>query len=267
MVLICAALHVGVAQTQLPYFSGFDDSTQNANWKTFRIGSLKATSWDVAKYSSFSPKYCVSHIYPVNGDELTEDWFVSPPFKFTSGGKIDSLRYLFTGYGIPDKDDTVALYLLTGSNDPVMATSKTLLYDFRGSDYKKDTWNLLKNINIPANAGSVYLALRYHTILNWLDVKFDNFAISSKNSNGVSTAKVPAVCVFPNPATNEIRVQSLPVNQNFILEIYDLNGKKLATHPISHDQSICLNLPSGPKFYQIIDLNGLNWGQGTLIVK
>jgi len=69
---------------------------------------------------------------------VTDDWFVSPPFNFSNGGKLDSISFWFGGFGIPALSDTVAIYLVQGSSDPALATSTTTLLDFRAGNYQND---------------------------------------------------------------------------------------------------------------------------------
>jgi hypothetical protein len=215
------------AQTALPYFSGFDSDAQKTGWQEFRKGvTTQFNKWTYAAMDAYTAPNCLRHDYPVGGTDTTKNWFVSPPFNLSSGGKIDSLRYAFTGFGVPGPGDTVAVYLLKGNADPALATSKTLLYDFRGANYVGDnTWRNLTTVTLPASSGSSYIAIYYRTVNNWLDVKFDNVRISSSGTTGIGqTALSPgAVVLYPNPATETVQLKT---KEHFTRTcIYDLSGK------------------------------------------
>ena len=201
--LVCSGQ--SLAQTAaLPYFSGFDTEAQKSNWQQFRKGDINPIyAWEYATTAAYSAPGCLVHNYPVGGTVASDDWFVSPGFILNSGGKLDSLRYAFSGFGVPAAGDTVALYLLSGSADPALATTRSLLYDFRGDNYSNDnTWRLLSNINLPATTGTCYIALRYRTVNNWLDVRFDNLKLRSNSTTGIGEREVraEAALLYPNPA-------------------------------------------------------------------
>jgi hypothetical protein len=180
--LLTAAITLRVlaagAQSALPYYSGFDNSQQLAFWTQVRLGASGTYSWNVFAANFYSSPSSLQHNYPVGGS-VTNDWYVSPFFDLSNGGRIDSLRYMFSGFGMPNAGDTVALYLLSGSGNPSTATLVTMLKDFRGTDYQNDNvWRKLTNITIPPAAGPARIAFKYQTFQNWLDVRFDNLALS-----------------------------------------------------------------------------------------
>lgn len=215
------------AQTTLPYFTGFDSDAQKTGWQKFKKGAAVQTNeWQYAAMGAFSAPNCLQHNYPVGGTEATKNWFVSPAFNFAPGAKIDSLRYAFSGFGVPAAGDTVAVYLLKGNADPALATSRTLLYDFRGNNYANDNvWRNLTSINIPATTGSCYIAIYYRTVNNWLDVRFDNLKVRSLGSTSIGNTAQQAedVVLYPNPAKDLLQVKTQKrFTQTYI---YDLNGK------------------------------------------
>lgn len=215
------------AQTALPYFTGFDSDAQKTGWQEFKKGSISQfDKWEYVTNGAFTAPNCLLHDYPVGGTQPTQNWFVSPPFNLSAGGKIDSLRHAFTGFGVPGPGDTVAIYLLKGNADPALASSKTLLYDFRGANYVGDNaWRKLAPLTIPATTGSCYIAFYYRTVNNWLDVRFDNLRVSSNGPTGIGeTALSPGtVVLYPNPATETVQFKT---KEHFIqTSIYDLSGK------------------------------------------
>ena len=183
-----------VGQTALPYFTGFDNTAEQAGWTLFRKGSTISSPWAYSLQSQlpYSGPKCLVHYYPVS--EQTLDWFVSPPFDFSSGGKIDSIRFAFTGFSPnPANADTIAIFLLTGNADPDLATSKVQLIDFRNTNYvSDDVWRDTANVIIPASPGLSYIAFKYKGSSSWLDVRFDNLALSSSISAPVALFTVPS---------------------------------------------------------------------------
>lgn len=220
------------AQTALPYFSGFDNATQKNGWQIFRKGDPALNNWQYAATVPYSGTDCIYHGYPVGGSVATDDWFVSPPFTITSNGKLDSLRYSFSGFGVPAVGDTLAIYIIKGNADPALATTKTIIHDFRGDKYTNDnTWRLLSNITIPQTTGTFYIAIRYKTINNWLDVKFDNFRVSGGGTTGVGKTdyQANALRVFPNPAKDMLNITAKQPLKEVI--IADMNGKIVYRKP------------------------------------
>ena len=219
------------AQTALPYFTGFDNANQKAGWQMFRKGNSNSTyEWGYTNIDAYSPTECLYHDYPVGQSTLrTDDWYVSPPFTIGSNGKIDSIRTSFRGFGAPGEGDTVAIYLLKGNADPALASSKTLLYDYRGDKYLGGgAWNITPSITLPATTGTCYIAIRYTTIVNWLDVRFDNIKISGTATTSVHDKRLAArnfVTLYPNPAKDRISMKSTAAIIESI--IYDVQGRQV----------------------------------------
>lgn len=214
------------AQTALPYFTGFDNATQKNGWQIFRKGATGTYNFTYSTIEPYSGSESIYHDYPVGGTTITDDWFVSPGFNLPSGGKLDSIRHHFSGFGTPATEDTLAIYVLTGNADPALATAKILLHDFRGTDYvNNNTWNQTTNLSIPPSPTPVFIAIRYKTIVNWLTVKFDNIRIRSNAPTAIQEpgVKTSTVNIFPNPANAVLNIRSdEPVKE---IRIVDLNGK------------------------------------------
>lgn len=214
------------AQTALPYFTGFDNAAQKNGWQIFRKGATGTYNFNYSTVDPYSGTESVYHDYPVGGTTITDDWFVSPGFNLPSGGKLDSIRHHFSGFGTPATEDTLAIYVLTGNADPALATSKVLLHDFRGANYvNNSTWNQTTNLSIPPSTTPVYIAIRYKTIINWLTVKFDNIRIRSNATTSINEPhlKVNMISLFPNPAKEVLNIRTTaPVKE---ISITDINGK------------------------------------------
>jgi hypothetical protein len=238
------------AQTPLPYFTGFDNAAQQAGWQHFRKGSTANSDWSYPAFNAFSAPNALSHFYPVGGTIPTDDWFVSPVFDFSAGGRIDSIRHNFSGFGTPFGGDSIAVFLLNGSPNPDLAASKILLFDYTINYVHDNIWHLDTNMIIPATAGQSYIALQYKTIINWLDVIFDNIRISGNGSTGVAlvTASENDFQMYPNPVNQFLKI-SKTISENSIIAITDISGKNLRTF-----------LPAEVNPEKQIDISELNAG-------
>lgn len=200
-------------QISLPYYSGFDNTSQQTGWTEYKKAATTFSHWGYSPVGAYSPPNCIGHDYsPSTGITLTDNWYVSPAFSISSGGILDSIRYKFSGFSQPAAGDTVAIYLLNGSQDPSLATSKQLLYDFRNTEYITDnTYRVKTNINLPTLSGLSYLAIRYRNTncsSNWLTVHFDNIAISSGTSVGINNLENNSneVVIYPNPVNRAFSI-------------------------------------------------------------
>jgi len=258
------------AQTTLPYFTGFDDAAQQQGWIGFRRGDTSLYNWAFTSNDAYSAPSSLYHDYPVGGTQVTDDWYVSPPFNFTYGGTVDSLRYKFSGFGTPGAGDTVAIYLLTGNADPDLATSKTMLVDFRGTNYTNDNnWYLHAPIQIPATAGQSFLAFRYTTTINWLDVRFDNVAMSALLPGAVADGAGKLISVFPNPVTDVLKVDatSAGLQEPCTLALYNSLGVQVLQKAVMGKDEIRVSQPSGAYFYQLTDHQNNLLKTGKLLVR
>ncbi|MFZ6052507.1 T9SS type A sorting domain-containing protein [Halocola ammonii] len=245
--LMVAFGKAGMAQTELPYFSGFDNDDQTNGWEEHRLGAQSDFYfWDVSSFSPFSDPNNLEHTYPVGGKELTDDWFISPGFDLPEGGTIDSLRHAFSGFGVPQAGDTIAIYALTGSQDPESASSRTLLIDFRGDNYVADnSWRMISDIEIPPGDETVYIAFRYVTVVNWLDVRFDNLRISSNTiDNTTEQIKDQSVIIYPNPTSDQLMLSGAD-NFDSEVRIYSTSGRLICIKTLSNGSLNISDLPSG----------------------
>ncbi|HTN17514.1 MAG TPA: choice-of-anchor J domain-containing protein [Chitinophagaceae bacterium] len=231
MLSLCLGINTAVsAQAKpLPYFTGFEDLMPVSDWQMIRKGATDPSYlWKIDNGTPYAGNLSLYHGYPVGGTAVTDDWFVSPEFSLVDGGKIDSIRHNFSGFGTPAVGDTVALYLLKGNPDPALASSKTLLYDFRDTKYTSDhTWKKTTNIAIPSTTGKAYIAIRYRTVSNWLDVRFDNVRISSNKPSSIGSVYKQGTdfTVSPIPAINTITINTAIAFQS--MEIYDITGRMM----------------------------------------
>jgi hypothetical protein len=228
------------AQVELPYYSGFDNTGERAGWQIFRTGENALATWNNPPAGGFSPASCISHDYaPSSGAVLADDWYVSPGFLIPAGGTLDSVRYFFSGFSVPASDDTIGIFMLTGSKNPANATSITLLADFRGDLYQADaTYRRLNSVALPATQETAYIAIRYRNAQvssRWLTVQFDNVGISGITTATHPTLNPSTIAMYPNPCTDELTIEHITGKGSLIVR--DLLGKIVSCTYIQQDQT------------------------------
>jgi hypothetical protein len=253
------------AQVSLPYYTGFDNVSQKTGWTEYEKAEVSFCHWGPG-YAYSIPSGIGHSFAPASGITFIDNWFVSPAFSIANGGKLDSIRYMFSGYSVPVTGDTIAIYLLNGSQDPSLASSKILLFDFRNAEYIFDgTWRIKTNITLPSLNGSSYLAIRYKNTdcsSKWLTVNFDNIAISG-NSVGIDefNTKADKVNIYPNPAKDNLTIETnTKLKQS--LEIYNIAGQSVYTANICNKTSIDIS-----NFQAGIYILKLNTNKGTEVRK
>lgn len=230
--LLLALLAVGLqqttnAQTPLPYSTSFESTADITGWTQYRLGtSMHALyEWNFVGGD-------LNHYYPVGDTDPMNDWMVSPPFDFSSGATIDSLTFKAGGFGMPIGIDTVAMYLITGDQNPDNATSMQLLHLFTDSTYTFD--NVARpvyNTIIPPTAGTSYIGFRYQTEGNWLDVFIDDVNISGEPVAICDCYPTAAVQhAFPNPATNQFQLQRNATMPLLGVELYSMQGRLVRSY-------------------------------------
>ena len=171
---------------------------------------------------------------------------------------MDSIWHHYGGFGTPIAGDTIALYLLNGSPDPEQATTVTLLYNFTDSNYLNDnTWKVDTNIVVPVAQGQSYIALRYRTTNNWLDVRFDDITIIGHNATSVEEPLINKVKIFPNPAIDYLNLEiSDEINVSNI-QIQDMTGKIFSVPDLNMNSISIGDLSSGSYLLKIITSQGM----------
>jgi hypothetical protein len=211
--------------------------------------------WTFDNTSSVSPSSSLAHFYPVGGSVPTDDWYISPVFDFFGGGQIDTLWNNYSGFGTPMAGDSIALFLLAGSADPYLAT-KTILFSFTDSTYNADgIWRKDSNITIPATTGNSYLAFRYYTTNNWLDVKFDNLHVSYTPSGSAinESSNSSALNIYPNPCTDVLNYSlDLVSEQIKSISVIDITGKVVLMNANSKTSLDVSGLERGHYFIKIV---------------
>ena len=269
LAMASATLSGAMAQS---YTTGFDNPTQQAGWQEFRKGTTaQPEHWGYDNSQEYSSPNCLMHYYPVGGTVITDDWFVSPAFLIESGGTLDSLRYAFSGFGTPQAadGDTVFVYLLNGNADPDLASSADILFEFSGANYVTDNiWHLLAPVTLPAHPGNSYIAFRYKTINNWLDVRFDNLALSGTTLAGINEDVLLPVSVYPNPVTGNfvnVEFDAAAVNGTVTMNVFSASGQLVHTVAVSGSSTVELTLAPGYYSYQLEHASGIV-AKGKLVI-
>ncbi len=216
------------AQTTLPYYSGFDNTTEQAGWQQFTKGAAGYFPWSVGG-GGFSAPNALSHDYPVGnpGTDTVTDWYVSPPFHFYGGGHLDSLKVKL--YSITDTftaQDHFGIYYLTGSSDPALADTVVLLADLTNWASSSNNWRDTGGFAIPPYNGSTYIAFKYIATNDWFVPNIDNINITGDTANSVTgpTVYADGIKLFPNPSSGTLNLQ-MPDNKAFIITISDAYGR------------------------------------------
>lgn len=247
-IILLAALLIGnltFAQVTLPYSTGFDSPALQTGWVQHMKAATNATQWEYSSANSNSAPFSLSHGYaPATGITLVNNWFVSPAFEIPSGGNLDSISYLFSGFSVPTPDDTVAIYLLQGSQDPDLA-NKILLFDFRDAEYIADnTYRTKTDLTLDAYSGLSYLAIQYRNSdvsSYWLTVHFDDVAISGSTVALEDHPLDEQFTVYPNPTSGELFIENY-LSQVETVQVLDLSGKVHLTKSAIQDERITLDL-------------------------
>ncbi len=237
------------------YYTGWDSPSETAGWIQIKKGDMGFYEWVLEFNSPISPDSALTHYYPVGGSVPTDDWYISPVFDFLNGGRIDSLWRSFGGFGTPMTGDTIAIYVLNGSSDPDLA-SKTILYNYTDSTYFNDAvWRKDSNIAIPPYTGNSYIAFRYYTTNNWLDVKFDNLNVKAFQAIGSieQHSNLQAIKTFPSPIKSSLIIDFENLDKNLIvsLKIININGQTVQFLNPNNQTHEVSGLENGVYFLQL----------------
>lgn len=223
---ICST--TALAQVPLPYSTGFDNSAQQAGWVEFRKGTLSNYSWDISAGQSVSAPYALWHDYPVGGNatDTVQDWFVSPPFDLSQGGSVSLSVQVYSIIGSTTPADQLKVFLLTGSNDPAVATSITELADLTGLVASTDDFNSVGPFNIPPVNGNAHIAFFYRATNNWFTIRVDDVSVTSEPfAVEEHTTGSDPLELFPNPTTGLLNVRTNAQEMNAAVHITDAEGK------------------------------------------
>lgn len=259
LVLLVTAFCQVQAQKKLPYYTSFDNVSEQEGWTQYRFGAISDFyQWEMEAFKPRSGSYSLFHLYPVGGSEVMKDWMVSPELDLSNGGNIDSLAHLGSGFGTPQEGDTIALYLIEGNADPSKASKKTRLILFSDAEYKNDnSWYKKTDVEIPATSNKAYLAFYYHTTNNWLDVYFDNLQVSSSVNTSAQPEIQAEMNIYPNPASGLVQINLPPNMELESLEVLDNQGRVLFRDITQRRQLDVSGYPSGVYVIRAVSSQGI----------
>lgn len=240
----------------LPYYENFDTSA-TARWTAYQLGTTNPDDfpWNITVHNPYSQAFSMMHTCNT-GTAQANDWTVCKnSFSFATGGKIDSIRSWITGTQPPATGDTIGIYLLTGNRDPDLASAKILLHDFRGSNFQTGSWVKTTNITIPPTPGTSYIAFRYKTANNCINIFLDNMRLSGNAATGITPVfkADEDFKTVPNPVINNLAIQTK--EQFEIINIYDVVGRKVFTQFFQPTINIAA-LQQGTYILELIGKNG-----------
>lgn len=233
--LACLLTSVLPAQITLPYYSGFDNAAERNGWTMYKLAETAFGNWSVANVGGYSAPSCISHDYsPSSGVTLVDNWYVSPGFLLPSGGTLDSVRYAFSGFSVPTSGDTIGVYLILGNQDPLSASSRIELKQFRDADYQNDNeYHLLSGITLPATNEMAFIGIRYRNAeasSRWLYVRFDNIAVSEFTTSINVPPGQHHYVIYPNPTADDVTI--LHKETGGLVFVYDQRGVRLCQYPL-----------------------------------
>ncbi len=248
---------------QTTYFTGFDTYDEKKNWVEYQTGKT-ITGWSVMSGGNSAPNRIINTAPTgdANKDSLV-DWYVSPKFDFSKGGSIDSVSYnYFSYFGTHLSEQSVGVYALSGSPDPSLATSVTLLADFTPF-YSGDVnhWIDTGGFTVPILTDEAYIAFKFVAIDGWSSISFDDLKITMNKTVGIEDIdpQLKLISVYPNPSNGELRLR-IPSQQNrfenYAMDVFSMQGKKLWGAKVKTNSSISLDLPKGNYFYKITNEQG-----------
>lgn len=244
-----------VAQiTPLPYYENFDTQAI-ARWTAYRLGTNDPDDfpWYITIHHPFSEPFSMMHTCEGTGTAQANNWMVSKnAFSFAAGGKIDSIRSFITATSTPATGDTIGIYLLSGNQDPALASTVTLLHDFRGANFQTGAWIKTTNIMIPPTPGQSYIAFRYKTAQNCINIFLDNMQLSGNGPNSLESVLSAGVDfkLSPNPVRDKLIIQGEGSFEK--IQIYNTLGNKVYAQAYQATIDIS-SLSAGMYILELID--------------
>lgn len=228
-----AALCVVAAQAQvpLPYSTGFDNGAQQAGWEQFRTGVISISDWGVGNSGiAPSPPKILHHDYPVGGasTDTVHDWFVSPLLDLAVGGEIALMLNVYSITGANTPVDELKVMLLTGSNDPELATSVVELAELKDHVSSSPDYVSITGITIPETPGGGYIAFAYQATNNWFVISIDDVTISDPDIGFAEPgASASPLLIYPDPVIDRLDIRGFRPNVGTSLTIIDAMGRRV----------------------------------------
>lgn len=221
------------AQTPLPYSNNFDTPTSFTGWSFAELGNICGPAhtnhyWDARIHNgASSAPNVLYHDYEVGyeGNDLTEDWAISPNFNFENGAEVSFKLNVYSIMGTPNPEDNIELYLLK-SDEEGNITQISLITSL--IDYCNGVFDGFDDItiNIAPTPGNSHIGFKYESINNWFTVGIDDLNISSSTANVSPIENLfDKISIYPNPAKEHITISyegDIPFND---IQIIDLHGR------------------------------------------
>ena len=160
-----------------------------------------------------------------NGAILTPDnWLITPQIAVAAG---DSLYFLVRGFdpGFFQENYSI-LVSTTGNVAPVNFT--TVVFT---EVLENNAWNAV-SIDMSAYAGqNIYIAFRHHNVTDVNTIQLEAIHFPGINLCGVTATNdrgsLEGLNLFPNPSTGLFNVVNSGQSDNFLVQVYDMNGRMI----------------------------------------
>jgi len=252
LLLQCLIANAAFSQSlPLPYYSGFDNTSEQDGWQEFRLGVLSTNTWGYGINSCSAPT-ALSHDYNVGGSatDTVEDWFVSPPLKIENHAKL-TFKISPSLFGTE-----LEIWFGTGSNNPSGGNFVQLAYfDLPYTVFNQclDTF-----VDITTVTDTGYIGFRYvGSDYNAFDIDNINITATTTIINEEDKVNKISVNVFPNPfrTATTIFIDGKISDSPLEIRMHDILGREVKRIDEIRSRVINIasgNLPSGLYFISII---------------
>lgn len=217
-----------MAQQNLPYLSGYDNTAEQAGWVEYRLGVTSTFNWSIAGFGAPSPPNLLNHDYPVgaSGTDTTEDWYVSPVLNFIGSSKMSLKFNVYSIAGSNQPVDEFGIWYSSTGADPAtnVYTKVTELKDYVSTSF---VFTDTSGIIIPSVVGTGYIAFKYKAVQNWFVISVDDIRIESvfgASVTAVETKLFPSSVILSSG--NSKMKNPFAINGDMVL--CDMTGKKVA---------------------------------------
>lgn len=218
-----ATLTVNVVNCSLvnnfPYNEGFDNGL--GCW-TAVDGNEDGHTWSATSGFSQVTPYAgtgMAASFSWNSAAIDADeYLVSPKLAIPAGSSLNLSWWFKVNGSYPD--DYLAVLVSTSTND--INSFTTTLADIVPTE-ENDEWTM-QSVSLAAYAGQdIYVAFHHHDSYDANYILVDEVSISS--SNGIADIDDSRVSLYPNPASNMVRINATGIEGNKTIAIVDLNGR------------------------------------------
>jgi hypothetical protein len=259
-------------QVVLPYYTGFDNAAEKANWVQFIKGWKGSRGWGIAPSGGYSPPAYLGHDRPYGAaaTDTTIDWYVSPPFDFFNGGVIDSLKLNVHVNDSLTRTDQIGVYLLVGSKDPALASRIIPLADLTHFSTKNYLWKDTNIILIPSTPGLSYIGIKYSATQNAFTVRIDNIFVN-RAPIGVPEKEFPfySLMLYPDPAYDKLRLGLIGKKINKAnVAFYNCAGQKICEKQIENEnQELDISQFTEGTYFVQLNNDGILYNKKFIVLK